>query len=146
LPGHFGAVLLLLGLFQRRAAIVDPVLRSLVSARIAQLNGCAFCVDLNSYNLLLAGGSAHKAAEVSHWRDSELYSARERAALDFAEAVTDTSRRTTDAQLQALRAHFDDDGIVLLTAWIAFQNMSAKFNAALGAEDNGLCQLPGPRE
>jgi AhpD family alkylhydroperoxidase len=146
LPGHFGAVLLLLGLFQRRAAIVDPVLRSLVSARIAQLNGCAFCVDLNSYNLLLAGESAHKAAAVSHWRDSELYSARERAALDFAEAVTDTSRRTTDAQLQALRAHFDDDGIVLLTAWIAFQNMSAKFNAALGAEDNGLCQLPGPRE
>ena len=142
LPGHFGAMLLLLGLFQRRAASLDTVLRSLVSARVAQLNGCSFCVDLNSYNLLLAGGSAQKAAEVSHWRESTLYSPRERAALDFAEAVTDTSQRTTEAQLQALREHFDDDGIVLLTAWIAFQNMSAKFNAALGAEDNGLCQLP----
>jgi AhpD family alkylhydroperoxidase len=146
LPGHFGAVLLLLGLFQRCSAAVDTMLRSLVSARIAQLNGCALCVDLNSYNLLLAGGSAQKAAEVSHWRDSQLYSARERAALDFAEAMTDASRRATDAQLKALRAHFDDDGIVLLTAWIALQNMCAKVNAARGAEDNGLCQLPVPRE
>jgi len=33
-------------------------------------------------------------------------------------------------------------GIVALTAWIAFQNLSAKFNAALGAEENGLCKLP----
>jgi uncharacterized peroxidase-related enzyme len=143
LPGHFGALLLLLGLFQRRAALLSPALRSLVSARVAQLNGCAFCVDLNSYNLLLAEGSAQKAAEVSQWRDSHLYSPRERAALDYAEAMTDTAQRATQQQLQALRAHFDDDGIVLLTAWIAFQNMSAKFNAALGAEDNGLCQLPG---
>ncbi len=142
LPGHFAAMLVMLGLFQRRSAVLDTALRSLLSARIAQLNGCAFCVDLNSYNLLLAGGSAQKAADVGHWRDSEIYSARERTALDFAEAMTDTSRRATDAQLQALRAYFDDDGIVLLTAWIAFQNMSAKFNAALGAEDNGLCQLP----
>lgn len=117
-----------------------------MSARVAQLNGCAFCVDLNSYNLLLAAGSAAKAAAVAQWRDSHLYSAVERAALEYAEAMTDTSQRVTTAQLQALRAHFDDDGIVLLTAWIALQNMSAKFNAALGAEDNGLCQLPPPRE
>jgi len=145
LPGHFAGMLLLLGLFQRRTAVIDTALRSLVSARVAQLNGCAFCVDLNSYNLLLVAGSAQKAAEVGHWRDSQLYSSRERAALDYAEAMTDTAQRVTDAQLRALRTHFDDDGIVLLTAWIAFQNMSAKFNAALGAEDNGLCQLPVAR-
>ena len=146
LPGHFAIMLLLLGLFQRRAAVLDTALRSLISARIAQLNGCAFCVDLNSYNLLLAAGSAQKAAEVDRWRDSELYSPRERAALDYAEAMTMTSERVQDEQLQALRAYFDADGIVLLTAWIAFQNLSAKFNAALGVEDNGLCQRPATRE
>jgi hypothetical protein len=59
----------------------------------------------------------------------------------YAEAMTITSQRATQAQLQALRAYFDDDGIVALTAWIAFQNMSAKFNAALGAEDNGQISL-----
>ncbi len=137
---------MLLGLFQRRKFGVDAALRSLVSARVAQLNGCAFCVDLNAYNLLLAAGSAQKAVEVSGWRDSALYSPRERAALEYAEAMTDTAQRVCDAQLQALRAHFDEDGIVALTAWIAFQNMSAKFNAALGAEENGLCQLPAARE
>ncbi|MGH7967095.1 MAG: carboxymuconolactone decarboxylase family protein, partial [Limisphaerales bacterium] len=109
---------------------------------VAQINGCAFCVDLNSYNLLQATGSAIKAEAVHNWRESGLYSKRERAALDYAEAMTDTARRVTPAQIAALKEHFDDDGVVALTAWIAFQNLSAKFNSALGAEDNGLCKLP----
>lgn len=142
LPAHFGGMLLLLGLFQRRAFPVDTALRSLVSARVAQLNGCAFCVDLNAYNLLQASGSAEKAAAVAQWRDSPLYTDRERAALDYAEAMTDTSQRTRPEHFTALRLHFSEDAIVALTAWIAFQNLSAKFNAALGAEENGLCQLP----
>lgn len=141
-PTLFGGVLLLLGLFQRRKSPIDTALRSLVSARVAQLNGCAFCVDLNSYNLLLAAGSARKAEEVDRWRESALYSSRERAALEYAEAMSDTSRRVEAKHIDALRSHFDDDAITALTAWIAFQNMCAKFNAALGAEENGLCRLP----
>jgi AhpD family alkylhydroperoxidase len=143
LPAHFGGMLLLLGLFQRKRFPIDVTLRSLVSARVAQLNGCAFCVDLNAYNLLQATGSAAKAEAVARWRESEIYSERERAALDYAEAMTDTSRRVTPAQITALKNYFDEDGVVALTAWIAFQNLSAKFNSALGAEENGLCQLPG---
>jgi AhpD family alkylhydroperoxidase len=147
LPAHFGGMLLMLGLFQRKGFPVDTALRSLVSARVAQINGCAFCVDLNAYNLLKATGAADKAAAVAHWRDSALYTDRERAALEYAEAMTDTQRRVDLAQIEALTRHFDDDGVMALTAWIAFQNLSAKFNAALGAEENGLCQLPsaGPR-
>ena len=125
------------------ARIVDTALRSLVSARVAQLNGCAFCVDLNAYNLLQATGTTAKAEAVDRWRECGLYSDRERAALDYAEAMTDTAQRVTPAQIAALKSHFDDDGVVALTAWIAFQNLSAKFNSALGAEDNGLCKLPG---
>ena len=143
LPAHFGGMLFLLGLFQRQRFPVDTALRSLVSVRVAQLNGCAFCVDLNAYNLLQAAGSTAKADAVSQWRESELYSERERVALDYAEAMTDTARRVTPVQIGSLKAHFDDDGVVALTAWIAFQNLSAKFNSALGAEENGLCKLPG---
>ena len=134
-------MLLLLGLFQRKQFPVDIALRSLVSARIAQLNGCPFCVDLNSYNLLQATGSTAKAQAVGRWRESELYSERERASLDYAEAMTDTDKRVTPAQIAALKNHFDDDGVVALTAWISFQNLSSQFNSALGAEQNGLCQL-----
>lgn len=140
-PAHFGGMLLLLGLFQRRSFPVDAALRSLVSARVAQMNGCAFCVDLNAYYLLQAAGSADKAATVAHWRQSDLYTERERAALEFAEAMTDTAQRVEPAQIEALKKYFDADGVVALTAWIAFQNLSAKFNAALGAEENGLCRL-----
>lgn len=139
LPGHFGGLLLLLGLFQKSTFPVNAGLRSLVSARVAQLNGCAFCVDLNAYNLLKATGSSAKAEAVSRWRDSDLYSEPERAALEYAEAMTDTQRRVGATQAESLRQHFDDDSIVALTAWIAFQNMSAKFNSALGAEETGLC-------
>jgi AhpD family alkylhydroperoxidase len=142
LPAHFGGLLLMLGLFQRRRFPVDTALRSLVSARVAQLNGCAFCLDLNAYNLLQATGSAAKAEAVDRWRESGLYSDRERAVLDYAEAMTDTARRVIPAQIEALKAYFDDNGVVALTAWIAFQNLSAKFNSALGAEENSLCKLP----
>lgn len=145
LPGHFGGLLLLLGLFQRRRFPVDAALRSLVSARVAQLNGCRFCVDLNAYNFHLATGSLDKVQAVSDWRESGLFSDRERAALAFAEAMTDTRQRVEPSHLEALKRFFDDDGVVALTAWIAFQNLSAKFNAALGAEENGLCQLPRPK-
>ncbi|HLH54757.1 MAG TPA: carboxymuconolactone decarboxylase family protein [Verrucomicrobiae bacterium] len=145
LPGHFFGLLFLLGLFQRKRFAVDAGLRSLVSGRVAQMNGCAFCVDLNSYNLLQATGSTAKAEALNRWRESELYTEKERAALDYAEAMTDTSKRVTEKQIAALKNHFNDDGVVALTAWIAFQNFSAKFNAALGAEENGLCKLPpGP--
>ena len=145
LPAHFGGMLLMLGLFQRKRFPIGTALRSLVSVRVAQLNGCAFCVDLNAYNLLHAAGSAEKAAAVAQWRDSPLYTPCERAILDYAEAMTDTTRRVEPAHIAALKPHLDDDGIVALTAWIAFQNLSAKFNAALGAEENGLCQLPPAR-
>ncbi len=143
LPGHFVGLLLMLGLFQRKRSAIDTALRSLVSARVAQLNGCRFCVDLNAYNLLQATGSTAKAEAVSSWRTSNLYTAKERIALDYAEAMTDTARRVSPAQIAELKNHFDEDGIVALTAWIAFQNLSAKFNSALGAEETGLCQLPG---
>ena len=143
LPGPFLAVLVALGAFQSRRFPVDKALRSLVSVRIAQLNGCGFCVDLNSYNFLSAAGSAGKAVEVARWRDTRLYSERERAALEYAEAVTERCAGIDDGRIASLRKHFDENEITALTAWIAFQNMSAKFNAALGAEEHGFCRLPG---
>jgi alkylhydroperoxidase family enzyme len=143
--GTFRRLLFLLWRFQRRSFPVDTALRSLVSARVAQPNGCAFCVDLNAYNFLQAEGSTAKAEEIDQWRKSSLYSDRERAALEYAEAMTDTNRRVRPEQIEALRPHFDDDGIVALTVWIAFQNFAAKFNAALGAEEHGLCRLNAGR-
>jgi AhpD family alkylhydroperoxidase len=142
LPGPFFGMLGLLGAFGRRNP-VEARLRSLVSVRVAQLVGCDFCVDLNAHHVHVADGQPDKAAAVRHWRESDRFDDRERAALDHAEKVTQHCDAIRDTDIDALRAHFSDDQIVALTAWIAFQNMSARFNTALGAEQHGFCKLPG---
>lgn len=147
LPGVFLGMLSLLGMFGRRAYPVDARLRSLVSIRIAQLNGCHFCVDLNAYNFLMSSGDEARATVVGDWRNSSLFDDRERAALGWAEQVTDHCAEIDQSDVDALGRHFSADQITALTAWIGFQNMSAKFNAALGAEEHGFCDLgrrPGP--
>ncbi|NDY95441.1 carboxymuconolactone decarboxylase family protein [Wenzhouxiangella limi] len=141
LPGAFVGMLGLLGIFNSKRYPVDGRLRSLVSIRIAQLNGCHFCVDLNAYNFLKARGDEARAAAVADWRDSALFDDAERAALDWAEQVTERCAAIDETAPGRLREHFSDDEITGLTAWIGFQNMSAKFNAALGAEQHGFCDL-----
>lgn len=144
LPGAFLGMLALLAAFDRRTYPISRTLRSLVSIRVAQLNGCAFCVDLNAYHYMQARGTAKKAEEVGDWRQSEGFTEHERAALDYAERVTASCNAITDADIESLRAYFTEDEITALTAWIGFQNMSAKFNSALGAEEHGFCEAPAP--
>ena len=83
-----------------------------------------------------------EVAALGHWRDSSLFDARERSALDYAEAVTLSGPGVTESHFDALRRHFTDDAIIELTGVIAFQNLSSKFNAALGVPPQGFCELP----
>ena len=145
LPGPFLGVLATVGFFGSKRFPIGTALRSLVSIRIAQLNGCFFCIDLNSFNFLRAAGQQEKATQIERWRESEIYSPAERAALEYAETMTTRCAEIGDAEIEELREFFSDDEVAGLTAWIAFQNMSAKFNAALGAEEHGFCRLP-PRK
>lgn len=141
LPAAFLGMLSLLGIFGRKTYPVDGRLRSLVSIRVAQLNGCHFCVDLNAYNFLKAQGDEAQAAEVADWRNSGRFKDAERVALAWAEQVTENCADIDQAVVDHLREHYSDDEVTALTAWIGFQNMSAKFNAALGAEEHGFCDI-----
>ncbi|MDQ2660754.1 MAG: carboxymuconolactone decarboxylase family protein [Actinomycetota bacterium] len=67
---------------------VEPALRELVRLRASQLNGCAYCVDLHSKDARTAGVTEQKLHAVAIWQDSALFTAAERAALDFTESVT----------------------------------------------------------
>lgn len=142
-PRLFIGVAALYGAIDRRSSPIDPGLRSLVTVRVSQLNGCAFCVDLNSANLLRRGVSAAKALAVRDWRGSDLFTLREQAALNYAEAMTLSGHGVQDSQFEDLRRHFTDIAIIELTALIAFQNLSSKFNAALDVPPQGFCELPG---
>ncbi len=70
--------------------------------------------------------------------NSSLFDDRERAALDYGDAMTITGRDVDDALFARLREHFDDDAIVELTETIAWENASAKFNRALRVPSQGL--------
>ena len=141
-PKLFMAVAALYGILDRRGSPLDPVLRSLVTVRVSQMNWCRFCVDVNSATLAARAGSMSKVEALEAWRDSELFDAREKVALEYAEAMTDSNQKVTDRLVDRLRDFFDESGIVELTALIAFQNLSSKFNSALDVPSQGFCRLP----
>jgi len=140
-PRVFLALSLLYGAIDRRSSPLEPALRALVTVRVSQINDCPYCVDINSGTALKHGISEEKLALLSSFADSDLYAEREKAALSYAEAVTLAERTPADAHFRRLREHFDDDSIIELTALIAFQNLSSKFNAALGVEPQGFCAV-----
>ena len=141
-PRLFMTVALLYGALDRRGSPLAPSLRSLVTVRVSQINWCRFCVDINSWTLARRCGSMDKVQALERWRESGLFDARERAALDYAEAMTFTDRQVSDTMVSRLREFLDEDGIVELTAVIAFQNMSSKFNSALDLPSQGFCTVP----
>lgn len=141
-PRLFLGVALLYGMIDRKSSPIEPALRSLITVRVSQVNDCSFCVDLNSATLLERGVAPDKVEALSDWRESDLFDVRERAALDYAEAMTRSDRQVDDEMFMRVGKHFDDDAIVDLTGLIAFQNMSSKFNAALAVPSQGFCPLP----
>ncbi|MDT8376759.1 MAG: carboxymuconolactone decarboxylase family protein [Mariprofundaceae bacterium] len=141
-PWVFCSLALLYGALDRRSSPIEPALRSLITVRVSQINWCEFCVDINSATLLKRGDNRLKLEHLPAFRDSDRFNEREKAALAYAEAVTFSDQQPTEAHFEALRCHFSDDAIIELTGLIAFQNMSSKFNAALGVEAQGFCTLP----
>ncbi|MCP5406657.1 MAG: carboxymuconolactone decarboxylase family protein [Chromatiaceae bacterium] len=144
-PWVFSTLALLYGALDRKSSPLSPVLRSLITVRVSQINHCEFCVDINSATLVRRGVPEAKIEALWQWRQSQLFDPIERIALEYAEAVTH-SELTVDEELMArVKQHFDEDGIVELTGLIAFQNLSSKFNAALNVSPQGFCRLPpGP--
>lgn len=141
-PWVFAALSLLYGALDRRRSPIEPALRSLVTVRVSQINWCAFCIDINSANGLKRGVSEAQLAALPQFEDSDAFDDRTKAALAYAEAMTRSDRGVDDALFARVRRHFDEDALIELTALVAFQNMSSKFNAALGVQAQGFCGVP----
>jgi uncharacterized peroxidase-related enzyme len=144
-PRAFLSFLRLFKAVDREGSPLEPALRALVMARVSQLTQCDFCLDLNGSRALERGVTAEQLAALEHHAASPLFGAREKAALAFADAVTTTGAAVPPEVRQAVRAAFTDDAIVELSALVAFQNMSARFNAALDVPAEGFCKTPGPQ-
>ncbi|MEO3751909.1 carboxymuconolactone decarboxylase family protein [Streptomyces sp. B6B3] len=98
---------------------LDRVLVELVNLRVSQLNGCAFCLDVHTGAALRAGETTQRLGVLAAWRHTELFTARERAALALAEATTrPADDAAQDAAYAAARQVLDDDEISA-TIWVA---------------------------
>ncbi len=142
IPLVFYLVSMFVGYLERRRSPLDPVLRSLVSARVAQLCLCEFCIDITNMKLAERCGGSDKLLAVAGWRDSALFSERERLALEYAEAASMTPPIVDDALRAKLARQFDAQALTELTALIGLQNLSARFNSAMAIPAQGLCQVP----
>lgn len=95
----------------------------LIYLRISQINGCAFCLGKHAETLREQGVSQAKLDRLAGWRISELFDARERAALEWAETLTAVADKgAPDAAYEPLKAQFSDAEIADLTFAVALMN------------------------
>jgi AhpD family alkylhydroperoxidase len=140
-PKVFAALALLYGALDRRSSPIEPALRTLITVRVSQINWCSFCVDVNAATALKRGIAEEKLLAITSFADNPLFNELEKAALAYADAMTYTDRQPSVEEFAKLHEHFSDDAIIELTALIAFQNLSSKFNAALEVPPQGFCAI-----
>jgi AhpD family alkylhydroperoxidase len=113
---------------------LEPTLIELVRLRVSEMNGCEYCVGLHTGELQKHNETAERIAEIADWRGSEAYTQRERAALGWAEALTDIQEgQAPDVVYDAVRAHFSDVETVNLTLVITTINAWNRIAIGLGA-------------
>ncbi|PAY06951.1 MULTISPECIES: carboxymuconolactone decarboxylase family protein [Bradyrhizobium] len=108
---------------QISASGLEQSLIELVKTRASQINGCAYCINMHTEDARKHGETEQRLYLLNAWRESPLYSERERAALAWTEALTLVSEtHAPDADYEAVRAEFSDSELVNLTTLIGAIN------------------------
>lgn len=99
-------------------------LMELVKIRASQINGCAFCLSLHTQEARRRGETQRRLDVLAGWRDADIYTAAEKAALTWTESLTHISERhASDEEYHALKVHFTDKEIVDLTTLVGLINL-----------------------
>jgi AhpD family alkylhydroperoxidase len=112
-------------------------LLELVKIRVSQLNGCAYCLDMHTKEARNLGETEQRIYALSAWRETPFYTPRERAALDWAEAVTNISDGVADALFNTLEEQFSAREIAGLTAACITINSWNRWAISLKADQPG---------
>lgn len=129
---------------------VGDRLSDLAELRAATLVGCEYCIDLGSQVARRRSGlTDEQLLALPRYRDSELFSDREKLVLDYATGMSRTPVDVPDELFARLREHFDDAQLMELTYHIALENLRGRFNLALGIgpagfSDGMVCALASP--
>jgi len=130
------------GFFQgavRGGHALDERLKNLVEIKATQMIGCEYCVDLGSQICRNSGLSDEELLAVPRYQGSDLFTDREKAALDYAVGVMRTPVEVSDELFDRTKKHFTDQQIVELTALLTVVNLD-RFNAAFGIGSAGFSE------
>jgi AhpD family alkylhydroperoxidase len=131
-----------MGKFQqavRKGHAVDEQLKNLVELKGAQMIGCEFCVDLGSQICRNSGLSDEELLALPRYRQSDLFTEREKTALDYTVAVMRTPVEVTDELFARMQEHFTNKQLVEITALLTVVNLD-RFNAAFGIGSAGFSE------
>src|SRR5215467_10439642 len=120
------------------AGIVD-----LVNIRASQINGCAFCLDMHVKEAKIHGERELRLYHIVIWRESPLFSPRERAALEWTEAVTKLSAAIPDSLYEQVREHFSEREMSELTFAIGVINFWNRLNISSPTTPGSLDTMLG---
>jgi len=128
----------MLALSAETTAQLEPALFELVKIRASQINGCAYCLDMHTKDARLRGETEQRIYALNAWRETPFFTDRERAALDWTEAVTFVSEtHVPDDVYQRAKAQFSDDELVALTMGVVVINgwnrLAVAFRAPAGS-------------
>jgi AhpD family alkylhydroperoxidase len=127
-PGALKAMLALEAHLHNSSRL-EPSLVELVRMRASQINGCAYCLDMHSKDARAAGETEQRLYALNAWRETPFFTDRERAALEWTEAITlITSSHASDAIYEEVRQRFTEEEIISLTFAIVSINSWNRLN------------------
>jgi AhpD family alkylhydroperoxidase len=114
---------------------IPESLKALIDLRVSQINGCAYCLDMHWKDLKALGENDQRLYSLDAWRECPYYTERERAALEWAEAVTLVrDGHVPDDIYEAVRPHFSPKELADLTLAVASVNAWNRLNIAARTE------------
>lgn len=130
--------------FSSRRIQLDQELQILIGNLASQINGCTSCIDMARAMAVRERKDLAKVDSVMVYRTDPRFTARERAALTYAEEAT-RNKAVSDITYETLRVHFCEREIVEITWVNAFQNFFNLLNRPLGIGSDGLCSIAQER-
>lgn len=122
---------------------LGPTLTDLVHIRASQLNGCAFCLDMHVKEARIHGERELRLYHIAIWRESPLFSEKERAALEWTEAVTRLSAPIPDSLYERVHTHLSEKELSELTFAIGIINFWNRLNISSPTTPGSLDAMLG---
>jgi AhpD family alkylhydroperoxidase len=121
-----------------RSSGLEQNMLELVKMRASQINGCAFCLDMHSKDARAAGETEQRLYALNAWRETPFFTDRERAALEWTEALTLISQNhVPDEIYQRVRQHFSEDDLLNLSLAVVqingWNRLAISFRAVPGS-------------